>query len=170
MPSAGAPRRESSHVPIPTTGLAARRASAISERVPHSPPIAINASAARTTSAFRASPRPVGTAVSTKGVASAPSSPGRIPSVAPPADFPPPPAPPRARARARGGAPPPPCPPRRAVPGGGRGGGARAPPPPPPPRAVHHPPPPRPGGGGEGKARPPGGPPRAPPLGCARRP
>src|SRR2546429_288564 len=158
MPSAGAPRRESSHVPIPTTGLAARRASAISERVPHSPPIAINASAARTTSAFRASPRPVGTALSTKGVASARSSPGRGPSVAPPAG--------RRPARAELAFPPPA---RPAVRGAERRGAARGPGPPPPPPAGHQLVPPRAEGGREREDQRPGGSRREPQLGRARR-
>ena len=55
----------SSQVPRPTTGLPARSARAISERVPNSPPTATTASALATTMAFRASPRPVATAMST---------------------------------------------------------------------------------------------------------
>ena len=57
------PRRAAAHhaasmsqLPMPTTGLPAFSASAISDSVPQPPPTATSASAARTTSAFRASP------------------------------------------------------------------------------------------------------------------
>ena len=69
------PRPSMSQVPSPTTRLPAFSASAISDSVPYPPPTAISASAARTTSALRASPRPVGIATSTKGFAAARSSP-----------------------------------------------------------------------------------------------
>ena len=72
---------------MPTTGLPVFSASAISESVPKPPPTAISASAARTTSALRASPRPVVMATSTWRFASARSIPGRIPTVVPPAAF-----------------------------------------------------------------------------------
>src|SRR3954469_19769038 len=84
MPSTASPPRASSHVPSPTTGRPALRPSAISLRVPHAPPIATIASAARTTSALRASPSPVGTATWTQPLASPRSSPGSSPTVIPP--------------------------------------------------------------------------------------
>ena len=68
----------------PTPRLPAFSASAISESVPYPPPTAISASAARTTSALRASPRPVGIATSTNSFAAPRSVPGRIPTVVPP--------------------------------------------------------------------------------------
>src|SRR3954447_3234376 len=84
MPSTASPPRASSHVPSPTTGRPALRPSAISLRVPHAPPTATIASAARTTSAWRASPSPVGTATCTQPLASPRSSPGSRPTVIPP--------------------------------------------------------------------------------------
>src|SRR4051794_24534404 len=84
MPSTASPPRTSSHVPSPTTGRPALRPSAISLRVPHAPPIATIASAARTTSTLRASPSPVGTATCTQPFASSRSSPGSSPTVIPP--------------------------------------------------------------------------------------
>src|SRR5215467_2932787 len=84
---AGTPRLESSQVSIPTTGFPVFSASAISDSVPNSPPMAMTTSAARTTSAFRASPSPVGIATSTQAFASPRSVPGRIPTVVPPVDF-----------------------------------------------------------------------------------
>src|SRR4051795_9005414 len=84
MPSTDSPPRHSSHVPSPTTGRPALRPSAISLRAPHAPPIATIASAARTTSALRASPSPVGTATWTQPLASPRSSPGSSPTVVPP--------------------------------------------------------------------------------------
>src|SRR5215212_285381 len=84
MPSTASPPRPSSHVPSPTTGRPALRPSAISLRVPHAPPIATIASAARTTSTLRSSPSPVGTATCTQPLASPRSSPGSSPTVIPP--------------------------------------------------------------------------------------
>src|SRR3954449_13215117 len=84
MPSTASPPRASSHVPSPTTGRPVLRPSAISLRVPHAPPTATIASAARTTSALRASPSPVGTATCTQPLASARSRPGSRPTVIPP--------------------------------------------------------------------------------------
>src|SRR3954452_1584664 len=83
-PSTGSPARINSHVASPTTGLPAFSASAISLSVPHAPPMATTASAARTTSALRASPRPVGIATTTQPFASSRSSPGSSPTVIPP--------------------------------------------------------------------------------------
>src|SRR4051812_4388645 len=104
MPSTASPPRRSSHVPSPTTGRPALRPSAISLRVPHAPPIATIASAARTTSALRASPSPVGTATWTQPLASPRSSPGSSPTVIPPRERAPrhaasitPPSPPQTR-------------------------------------------------------------------------
>src|ERR1700722_15437164 len=71
------PARPSSQVSRPMTGIPAFRANAISDNVPYSPPTATTASAARTTNALRASPRPVGMAMSTCGLASARWRPGR---------------------------------------------------------------------------------------------
>ena len=62
MASTGFPPLASSQVESPTTGFPIFRAKAISESVPNSPEMAMTASAARTTSALRASPNPVGTA------------------------------------------------------------------------------------------------------------
>ena len=93
MPSTASPPCDNSHVPSPTTGQPALIPRAISLRVPHAPPTATIASAARTMSALRASPRPVGTATSTQPLASPRSRPGSSPTVLPPA---------RARAPARG--------------------------------------------------------------------
>src|SRR4051794_20615864 len=83
-PSTGTPARPSSHVSSPITGLPAFSARAISLSVPHAPPIATSASAARTISALRASPSPVGIASSTQPLASSRSVPGSSPTVVPP--------------------------------------------------------------------------------------
>ena len=79
--------RRSVQVPIPITGIPERRARAISDKVPYSPSSAITAVAALTTSAFLASPRPVGTTTSTHGLATVGSRPGNRPTVIPPTDL-----------------------------------------------------------------------------------
>src|SRR3954468_18510651 len=84
MPSTASPPRASSHVLSPTTGRPVLRPNAISLSVPHAPPTAMIASAARTTSALRPSPNPVGTATCTQPLASLRSSPGSSPTVVPP--------------------------------------------------------------------------------------
>src|SRR3954453_11920563 len=83
-PSTGTPPRPSSQVSSPITGLPAFNASAISLSVPQAPPIATTASAARTMSALRASPSPVGIASTTHPFASSRSEPGSNPTVVPP--------------------------------------------------------------------------------------
>ena len=77
--------RPRSHVSRPTTGVPFLIASAISDSVPHSPPMATTASAARTTRPLRSSPMPVGIATVTNGFAVYRWRDGSRPTVMPPA-------------------------------------------------------------------------------------
>src|SRR3954454_10218015 len=87
LSTAVTPSSPSTQLPTPKTGFPLERANAISASVPQAPPIATTASAARATRPLRISPRPVGRLTSRWAFASERSSPGRMPTVVPPACF-----------------------------------------------------------------------------------